>query len=344
MQKQTKAFLLINLGTPEAPTPEKVGPYLKEFLMDPQVVDIPWVFRWFFVNTLIVPRRKYASAEAYKKIWNDNGSPLFFHTHELFTKLKEKLKNVGDVYFAMRYGQPSIRSILKTLASKNYDQITVIPLYPQYALSSTQSSIDECECWIQKYKIKSEIKYVRHFYDYEPFIESFAEVIRETVDVDSLDCLVMSFHGLPARHLTKLDVTRELCYQKKNCCEKITEVNQDCYRAQCFATARALAKKLGLAEKNYTVTFQSRLGRTEWIQPYTDIVIQQLSEQGLKKIAVVCPSFVSDCLETLEEIGMRAKEDFEQKGGELIFVPCINSRETWVKGLEGLLRSDLESE
>lgn len=326
-------ILLINLGTPDAPTPEKVGSYLREFLMDPQVVDIPWIFRWIFVNALIVPRRKIKSAKLYQKIWQKNGSPLLTNTRNLTLKIAKHLPTY-QVEFAMRYGAPSIKSVLEKM---NVDDLIVVPLYPQYALSSTQSSIDECLIQIKNLKQKCKVRFMPPFYGHSLFINTYKEMLAN-FDHANFDHVLMSFHGLPKRHLTKLSST---CFQNESCCDKISDANKNCYRAQSFATARALAEKLEIPKDKYSVTFQSRLGRTEWIKPYTDVALQELPLKNKKNIAVLCPSFVSDCLETLEEIDIRGRADFKNFGGEeLTYLPCLNDHEVWAKNLAKMISEE----
>ncbi|MGE3973302.1 MAG: ferrochelatase [Bdellovibrionales bacterium] len=339
-----KGLLLVNLGTPSEPTPEKVGVYLKQFLMDPQVVDIPWFLRWFFVYVLIVPKRAHKSAEAYQKVWTKRGSPLLFHTSDLTNAVREKVQGFEKVDFAMRYGEPSLESKLIEFQKTGIEEVTVVPLYPQYALSSTQSTKDEIDRVAKKQNLSFRLKWIDDFYDDEGFTQAYAQKIRESVDLSKVDQLVMSFHGLPVRHLTKLGETKTHCYQDPNCCEQITSVNRFCYRAQSFHTAKKIAQALGLSDSQYKVTFQSRLGRTEWIKPYTDIYLDELAQGSTKNIAVVCPSFVADCLETLEEIGIRAKQDFESKNkGTLYFIPCLNVDEKWISSLVSLIMENEKS-
>ena len=335
-----KGLLLLNLGTPDSTRPEDVGRYLKQFLMDKFVIDIAWPLRWFFVNVLIVPKRKFASGEAYEKIWTKRGSPLLFHLEDLATEVTKLVKaspklEGHQIEIGMRYGNPSIESALAKFQASGVDHVTVFALYPQYAESSTRSSEEETREAARRLGFKGELKFVPAFYEHPAFIQAYAHKILETFDREKPDHLLMSFHGLPVRHMKRVDKSGgKHCMESPNCCDRMTDVNRDCYRAQCFATARALARELNLKPEQYTVSFQSRLGRAEWIPPYTDQMYKQLADRGVKKLAVVCPAFVSDCLETLEEIGMRGSEEFRGFGGEACTqVPCLNSDTLWAKGV-----------
>jgi ferrochelatase len=337
--KAKRAILLINLGTPDSPEPKSVGRYLREFLMDKWVVDIPWLWRWILVNILIVPRRKYKSAEAYKKIWLATGSPLMVYTMGLAQKLREQISPDVRVEVAMRYGSPSIAEVLKKLSEDGFKEIDVLPLYPQYAESSTRSSIDECERVKKAFSLPIDFKFTEFFYQDPGFIESFANLLRSTMQTKNPQYVLFSYHGLPERHIRRLDASGEHCLERGKCCEEMVSHNQKCYRAQCYATTRAIAKSLNLHPDQYSVSFQSRLGRTPWIRPYTDIVYKELAQNGVKRLAVICPSFVSDCLETLEEIGMRGEQDFRTAGGEELYsVPCVNANPDWVRAVRQMLQ------
>ena len=335
--------------------------------MDKWVIDIPAPLRWFFVNVMIVPKRKFASAEAYKTIWTERGSPLLIHLEDLEAKVK-KLVPDWKVACAMRYGNPSTQSGLERL--KDCDRILIFPLYPQYAESSTRSSREEVERAAKRLGLKAELVFVKDFYEHPEFIDSFAETALSAISgyeitdtsaersasgsasslhaatvsestsstpdfVQKFDHVLMSFHGLPERQIKRTDKSGgQHCLASADCCSKITDVNRDCYRAQSYATARALAKRLGLRDDQYSVSFQSRLGRTPWIRPYTDVVIPELAKRGVKRLAVMCPSFAADCLETIEEIGDRARHLFLENGGEsFAAIPCPNSSDRWASGV-----------
>jgi len=335
--------LLINLGTPDAPTPEAVGRYLREFLMDPFVIDLPAPLRWFFVNVLIVPRRKYQSAEAYQKVQMSEGSPLLVHTRALAHEVARRLNEADKDYvveFGMRYGNPSIKSALQNLKSRGASRIIVLPLYPQYAESSVETAIVETKRSARELGCEEQLTFLPPFYDETGFIKSWGERLRAKIDPETTDHVVLSFHSLPVRQLTKFHNGKRPSTPAAECCVEVTAANQNCYRAQCFATARAIAHYLELDPGDYTVSFQSRLGRAEWIGPNTVNVLEELARRGLKRIAVACPSFVCDCLETVEEIGIRGRETFKVAGGERIqLVPCLNSDSGWAESLANLIRT-----
>jgi ferrochelatase len=328
----TKGVLLINLGTPDAPTPGAVGRYLREFLMDPFVIDLPAPLRWFLVNAAIVPRRKHQSAAAYQKIQMPEGSPLLVHTRALAHNVAQRLNAAGDDYvieFGMRYGNPSIRSAVQNLKARGAEQIVVLPLYPQYAESSFETAVVETQRSARELGYEGLLTFLQPFYNEPGFIKAWAERIREELDPEVTDHVLFSFHSLPVRHLAKFHGA-EISTPAAECCTEVTSANENCYRAQCFATARAIAGYLELDTEDYTVSFQSRLGRAEWIGPNTVDVFQDLARRDLKRIAVVCPSFVCDCLETLEEIRIRGRETFLNAGGEqLQLIQSLNDDSRW---------------
>jgi ferrochelatase len=336
MKKQ--GLLILNLGTPDDPGPEAVGRYLREFLMDKWVIDIPWLWRWILVHILIVPRRKHASSLAYKTIWTERGSPLRFNLLALAAKVMEAAPNF-NVKSAMRYGQPSIKSALQSYAQSDVEEILVFPLYPQYAESTARSSIEECtrlakEIWPQV-NSGPKIAFVQDYFIHPEFISSYSRELKSHLKSNPVDHVLMSFHGLPERHMKKVDTTGgDHCLRNKTCCETMKLENRLCYRAQSVQTARAISVSSGLSEGRYSVSFQSRLGRTKWIEPYTDIVIPNLAKSGIKNLVVLCPSFTADCLETIEEMGDRGRRLFLEAGGETFtLLPCLNDSEDWVEGL-----------
>ena len=331
--------LLINLGTPDAPTPEAVGRYLREFLMDGFVIDVPFPLRWFLVNVVIVPRRKHQSARLYQKIHSEQGSPLLVNTSKLALEVERVLANGTDGYvvdFAMRYGNPSIASALASLAAKDVKQIIVAPLYPQYAESSFETAIVETQRRASELGCGDLLQFLPPFYDQPAFISACAQQAVGVLNGDSSEHIVFSFHSLPERHVRRLDKTKQHCLVKPDCCNEINLLNRNCYRAQCMSTARAIANELGLSADRYTVSFQSRLGRAKWLQPVTEEVFRDLARRNIKRVAVLCPSFVADCLETLEEISLRGRKVFIDSGGEKFsLVPAVNAHPQWVKTLAG---------
>lgn len=302
--------------------------------MDPYVIDIAWPLRWFFVHALILPKRPKLSGAAYEKIWTDRGSPLRFHLEDLTEKTVKLLGDGWNVKPAMRYGEPSIKNALREFVDEGVTEVKVVPLYPQYSLAATESSIAESERLRKKFARGLKLRFQSAFYSDPGFIEAFASVAKTALQDFSHDFVLFSFHGLPERQVKKTDKTGAHCLSKSDCCAAIAESNRDCYRAQCFTTAKLLARALHLKPGSYDVSFQSRLGRTPWIKPYTDKLYEELPKRGIKRLAVICPAFVSDCLETLEEIAIRGREDFIRKGGEeLRLVPSLNASDVWAHAL-----------
>lgn len=336
--------LLVNLGTPDAPRTPEVRRYLAEFLSDGRVLDIPALPRALLLYGAILPFRPQKSAHAYRQIWDgERGSPLLFHTQDLARQVQEALGPTAQVRMAMRYGQPDLASALDAFAADGIDRIVLLPLYPQYASSSTGSTLERVYALAAQRPVPPTLIPVRDFYDHPGFIDAQAAVARPLLDDFAPDHVLFSFHGVPERQVTATDFSGgQHCLQAADCCDRITAANRACYRAQCFATARALARALDLGCEGWSVSFQSRLGRIPWIKPYTDEVLVEMAQAGTRRLAVLCPSFVADCLETLEEIGIRAKEDFRAAGGEdLLAVPCVNSDPAWAAGVARIIREAL---
>ena len=332
--------LLINLGTPDAPRTPEVRRYLAQFLDDPYVLDINPIGRWLLLNLIILRTRPAKSAEAYAKIWDERGSPLRYHSEDLTRSVGAALEGV-EVELAMRYGQPSIAAGVAALAKRGCERLVALPLYPQYALSSTQTAIDDLEAALPGHFAREQVEIVEPFYDHPGYIEAFVEVGRPVLDDLQPDHVVFSFHGLPNRHVRKTDPTGAHCLARPDCCDRLVDANRKCYRAQSLHTARTLAAGLGLEKDAWTMTFQSRLTK-DWLTPFTDIVLPELARAGKKRVAVFCPAFVADCLETLEEIGMRADEDFRAAGGEALrLVPSLNSTPRWVETVVDLVKPRL---
>jgi protoporphyrin/coproporphyrin ferrochelatase len=340
MNKEKIGYLLINLGTPASPQPEDVRVYLDQFLMDPEVIDIPFFIRWMLVKLFILKDRPFQSAAQYKTIWTEKGSPLFYHTRELTDKVARGFAGEAEVEMAMRYGSPSIEKGCESLLKKQVTKIVVCPLYPQYSLAATESSLTAVRQVIQRLRNPVPVESVNAFYAEEPYLEAVARVSRKYLSHHPYDMAVFSFHGVPERQVKKTDKTGSHCLQAKECSLSIVEANANCYRAQCYYTARKVAEKLGIPESHYRVAFQSRLGRTPWIKPYSDELYRELPKLGAKKVVVFCPSFVADCLETLEEVTVRGEEEFRLHGGEkLTLIPSLNSEPDWVQAVVELLKS-----
>ncbi len=331
--------LLCNLGTPEAPRTPEVRRYLRQFLSDPRVIDIPSPVRAAVLELAILPKRPAASASAYAKIWTEAGSPLLVNSVALRDRVAERLPEPEwKVVLGMRYGEPALDKAYGELLAAGCTNIVVVPLYPQYATSSTGSTLELLYAAAAKSWNTPSFAVTPAFYDDARFIEAFARVTEPVLAEHAPEHVLLSFHGLPERHMKKSDITGAHCLANAGCCDAIGPANSWCYRAQCHATARALVARLGLAPDRWSLGFQSRLGRTPWIKPYSDEQLIQLRERGISRIAVMCPAFVADCLETLEEIGIRAAEDWHARGGEsLVLVPSLNATAPWVDAVVGFV-------
>ena len=329
------ALLLVNLGSPKSTSVADVRSYLNQFLMDPYVIDLPWPVRRLLVSLILI-KRPEQSAHAYASIWWDEGSPLVVLSRRLQQQMTTQWTQ-GPVELAMRYGEPSIESVLTRLAAQGIRKVTLAPLYPQFADSTVTTVIEEAKRVVRDKKLSVQFSILPPFYDQPEYLDALAASVRSYVEQD-YDHLLLSFHGLPERHLTKLDPTGQHCFKDADCCKNASpEVLKTCYRAQCFSVARDFAERLGLPEDKWSVAFQSRLGRAKWIEPYTEARLEALAKQGVKKLLVMCPAFVADCIETLEEIGDRGLEQFREAGGEeLVLVPCLNDDPQWAKALNTL--------
>lgn len=332
--------LLVNLGTPDEPTPGAVRRYLRQFLSDPRVVTLNPVGRKLLLELVILPFRPRKSAEAYEKVWTERGSPLLALSRDLEAKVRAALGPGHAVELAMRYGSPSIPDALERLRRAGTRRLVVAPLYPQYASATTGSTVEAVFDALSRWQAIPAVSVLPAFPDDPGFVSAFTAVGAPVLARERPDHVLFSFHGLPESQIRAADHSGGgHCLRSAGCCDALVDANRDCYRAQCYATARALARALGLAAGSFDVTFQSRLGRTPWIQPYTDATIERLAREGKRRLAVFCPAFVTDCLETLEEIGMRGREQFVAAGGEaLTLVPSLNATEPWVDALVALLR------
>lgn len=343
MDKTNIGLLLVNLGSPEAPTAKALKPYLSEFLMDPDVIDIPAILRWLLVHLVIVPTRSKKSAKLYEKVWTTNGSPLLHYSRMFAAALRHELRDRPTlrIELAMRYGNPGIREGLERLRLKELDRLIVFPLYPQYAQSSTLTVQKKVEQVLHQLDISApRPEWVAPFYSDRGFIEAARTVASGPMESFNPDFSLFSFHGLPERHVKRLHT---VCLTHDSCCDRITAENQNCYRAQCFNTARTIAETLKIPREKYSVSFQSRLGRTPWIQPFTDVVIEGLPRRGVQRLAVFCPSFVADCLETLDEIENRERDRYLKAGGkELQLVPSLNDDPVWVRAAAEIVKRALD--
>lgn len=333
--------LLINIGTPDEATPEAVGRYLREFLMDGYVLDMPYLKRWLLVNRIIVPRRKLYSAQHYQEVQTEEGSPLLVFTNRFASDLAAELAHYDGEYIVevgMRYGNPSIQAGLANLKKAGVDGIVAAPLYPQYTQSSFSTAIHETDKQAKKLGLTDKLKFIDPFYVDPGFIEAWAQVVRDHFDTHEADHLLFSYHSVPVRHIKQLDPINH-CHVNETCCAEVQSgANRNCYRAQCHATSRAIASALGLHPDEFTTCFQSQFGKDEWIGPSFEDLLVELPKRGIKRIAVACPSFVADCLETLEEIGMRGRDEFKEAGGqELTLIPCLNNDPLWIKAAANLI-------
>ncbi len=333
--KSKTGVLLVNLGTPDSPSTGDVRKYLREFLMDERVVDIPGWQRWLLVNLIIAPFRAPKSAVIYRQLWQERGSPLLFYGEDLKALLQESLGDDYQVALGMRYQSPSLEKALEEL--KAFPKIIVIPLFPQYASATTgsvqQKVMEMLEGWINI----PEVIFVSNFLEEPLFIEAFAELARSYMQNQDYDHFVFSYHGIPERQIKSAAVDN-YCQLSEKCCSKYHSKNRFCYRAQCFQTSRLLAEALDIEPQKYTVSFQSRLGKDPWIQPYTDEVIADMPAEGKKKVLAFSPSFIADCLETTIEVGDEFSEIFLEAGGEhWQLVESLNDSSTWVQCLKEIV-------
>jgi ferrochelatase len=328
-----KAILLMNLGSPDSTSVRDVKKYLDQFLMDGKVIDKPWLLRALLVKAIIVPLRSPNSAEAYKSIWTDKGSPLIVITKQLRDALKKEVEE--SVAIAMRYGNPSPRAAYDELVAKNSDleEVIAIPLYPHYAMSSYETAVDYAKAEHETGEYKFRLNFIKPFYNNEDYIDALTTSIRPYLEGD-YDQILFSFHGIPERHILKCDPTKQHCLKVENCCEVPSAAHAYCYRHQCWVTTNLVADRLNIPKEKRGFSFQSRLGRDPWLKPYTAVRLEELPKEGVKKLLVVCPAFVSDCLETLEEMGVEGKETFLHAGGEKFeLIPCMNVHPAWVSTL-----------
>ncbi len=317
--------LLTNLGTPDAPTKQALRPYLKQFLSDPRVVEVPRLLWWFILNGIILNTRPKRSAAAYAEVWTERGSPLLYHLQDQVAGVEDRLKEMyGDnllVRGAMRYGNPSIPSVLQEMFDAGVQRLVVLPLYPQYAGPTTGSTFDDLAQDFQQRRWLPDLRFIASYHDDPAYIAAIADSIRAHREAHgAADKLILSYHGSPKRYL----------------------LNGDPYHCQCHKTTRLVAEQLGLQEGEYLTTFQSRFGREEWLKPYTDDTLKALPGEGVKSVQVVCPGFSADCLETIEEIGIENRDYFMAAGGERYeYIPCLNASESHVSALTGLIGEEL---
>ena len=325
-----KGVLLVNLGSPESPTAKDVKPYLDEFLMDRFVIDVPYVLRALLVRGVILQTRPKKSAKAYAKIWWDEGSPLIV----LSKRMHKKVQDMVDIPVAlsMRYGTMTIMKGLQELHDKGVTEVMLFPLYPQHAMASTTTILVLAEELRAKHFPEMTFNIVPAFYNKPDYIKVLAESIKKHLEGFDYDHLLFSYHGIPKRHIRKTDITKSHCKIDRTCCSTPSPAHEFCYSHQCYETTKLVTKYLGIPAEKHSQTFQSRLAGDKWLTPYTDVEINKMPKKGIKKLAVVTPAFVSDCLETLEEIAMEANHEFKENGGQdFKAIPCLNEDENWCR-------------
>lgn len=333
----SKGILLVNLGSPDSTSVGDVRKYLREFLMDARVLDAPWPIRFCVVHFAILPSRPKESAHAYEKIWTPEGSPLVVTSRHVQKKLQARL--TVPVALAMRYQSPSIESAITQLRDAGVDDVLLIPLFPHYAMSSFETAVVRVGDVAAKIAPRMKITVQPPYFDAPDYIAALVATAQKDLDA-GYDHLLFSFHGIPERHLRKSDPTGCHCLVKENCCDVASPAHATCYRAQCFKTVAAFVARANVPREKYSVSFQSRLGKDPWLKPYTDFELVEFPKRGIKKILVICPAFVSDCLETIEEIGIRGKETFLAAGGkEFAQISCLNENPQWIDALEKMARS-----
>jgi ferrochelatase len=338
MATQKRGILLMNLGSPDSTEVKDVRKYLNEFLMDERVIDKPYLFRLLLVKGIITPLRAPKSAEAYKEIWTAKGSPLVVLTKQLRDALQEQVEEPVEI--GMRYGNPSPKDGFDKLLQRapDLEEVLAVPLYPHYAMSSYETAVEHAKDIHQKNGYKFSLKFVSPYYNKENYIDALAQSMRAYL-TQEYDHILFSYHGVPGRHIRKSDVTGNHCLATANCCDTPSPAHAHCYRHQCFTTTRLVTEKLGIDKNKFSISFQSRLGKG-WLEPFTDIRLEEMPKEGIKKLLILCPAFVSDCLETLEEIAMRGRETFLEAGGETYqMIPCMDLEPKWIEALEELIKN-----
>jgi ferrochelatase len=330
----SKAVLLVNLGSPDSPSVRDVRRYLNEFLMDGRVIDVAWPLRRLVVGLILINRPK-ESAQAYEKVWTREGSPLVVTSRHVHAALQKRVSI--PIELAMRYQNPSIENAIRRLAGQGITELLLIPLFPHYAMSSYETAVVRVREAAAKLAQRMAVTVQAPFFDHPDYIAALVASASDYLKRD-YDHLLFSFHGIPERHIKKSDTTGCHCLATPACCETASPAHATCYRAQCFKTAAAFVAKAGVPAGKYSVSFQSRLGRDPWLKPYTDYELPRLAQEGRKRMLVICPAFVSDCLETIEEIGMRGWEQFVKGSGkEFTRIPCMNEHPLWLDALEKMV-------
>ncbi|MDE3068387.1 MAG: ferrochelatase [Verrucomicrobiota bacterium] len=331
----SKGVLLVNLGSPDSTSVSDVRKYLREFLMDGRVLDVAWPLRAFIVGMILIKRPKQ-SAHAYRGIWTPEGSPLIVISRRVQAALQQRL--AAPVELAMRYQNPSIPDAVRSLRAQGVNELFLIPLFPHYAMSSYETAVERVKAVASRLAPQMRVEIQPPYGDAPDYIAALVGSAGEFLD-KGFDHLLLSFHGVPERHLRKSDPTGGHCLAAPDCCQVASPAHATCYRAQCFKTAAAFVARAGIPPEKFSVSFQSRLGKNPWLKPYTDFVLAELPGRGIRKLRVICPAFVSDCLETLEEIGMRGRETFLSAGGkDFAQIPCLNGHPLWIAALENMAK------
>ena len=335
---ETLGVLLVNTGSPDAPETAPTRRYLRQFLSDPRVIDIAAWKRRLLLELVILPFRPKKSAHAYQQIWTAQGSPLIANSRAFCEALKTALPGM-EIEIGMAYGNPSVPRAIDTLLARKVSRVLVAPMFPQYASATFGSVLEAVYGYCAHNENVPRLTTLPPFYRDEGFLDAWAENARAQLDAFKPDHILFSYHGLPERQIRKSDPTGRHCLRDGDCCERYLDGNPDCYRAHCFATTRGIVERLGIAKDMHTVAFQSKLGRDPWLQPAADVVLVEKAKSGVKRLAVLSPAFVADCLETIEELGLRGKEDFIAHGGtDFLLVPSLNAHPAWVRAFAGLVR------
>jgi ferrochelatase len=332
-----RGIILLNLGSPDSTAPKDVHKYLMEFLMDKRVIDYPYLFRKILVGGLIVPFRASRSAEAYSTIWTKEGSPLVVLTRQLQQALEGQLDTPIEI--AMRYGNPTMGDAYDSILRRmpDVEEVIAIPLYPHYAMASYETAVEFAQAIHRRNKYSFRLNFIKPFYNDTHYLRALSEQIRPWLSQE-YDHILFSYHGVPARHIRKTDPTRSHCLNSADCCDLASPAHATCYRHQCFVTTKEMVRQLSIPEGKYSNSFQSRLGKG-WLEPFTDVRLEEMPKEGIRKLLILCPAFISDCLETLEEIAIRGKESFLNAGGEsYTMIPCLNTDPLWVQALAGWVR------
>jgi len=337
-----RGIVLMNLGSPDSTEVKDVKKYLDEFLMDERVIDYPYLFRLLLVKGIITPTRSHKSAEAYKTIWTGEGSPLVVNTKNLQAGLQNLIEEPVEI--AMRYGNPTPHAAFEGLLKKEpgIKEVIALPLYPHYAMSSYETAVEYAKEIYKKNKYSFKLTFIKPFYNEPNYLHALAENIKPFLQ-EEYDHLLFSYHGVPGRHIRKSDITGCHCLKVDNCCEVASPAHEFCYRHQVVTTTKLVTEALNIPKSKYSISFQSRLGKG-WLEPFTDIRLEEMPKEGIKKLLIICPAFVSDCLETLEEIAIRGNEIFMEAGGESYqMIPCLNTNPLWVKTIAGWVKAPLSS-